>query len=65
MMDVIQINNMWAGYDNDLVLEDINMTVHEKDFIGLIGPNGGGKTTLMRVLLGDVRPIKGTVSIYG
>ena len=65
MKDVIQINNLWAGYDDELVLEDINLTVHDKDFIGLIGPNGGGKTTFMRVLLGDVLPVRGSVSILG
>lgn len=65
MNEVIQIKNMWAGYEDDLVLENINLTVYEKDFIGLIGPNGGGKTTLMRVLLGIVRPLRGTVSIMG
>jgi zinc transport system ATP-binding protein len=65
MEKVIQINNMWAGYDDDIVLEDINLTVYENDFIGLIGPNGGGKTTLMRVLLGMVRPVRGEVKIMG
>ena len=65
MKDVIQIKNLWAGYEDELVLEDINLTVYEKDFIGLIGPNGGGKTTLMRVLLGDVPPVQGSVSIFG
>lgn len=65
MKDVIQIKQLWAGYDDELVIEDINMTVREQDFIGLIGPNGGGKTTLMRVLLGDVLPIHGSVSILG
>lgn len=65
MKDIIQIKHLWAGYDDELVLEDINLTVHEKDFIGLIGPNGGGKTTLMRVLLGDVFPVRGSVRILG
>lgn len=65
MEEIIRIENMWAGYEDEIVLEDINLTVKEEDFIGLIGPNGGGKTTLMRVLLGIIRPVRGSVSIMG
>jgi zinc transport system ATP-binding protein len=62
---VISIRNLWAGYDREQVLEDINLTVYEGDFIGLIGPNGGGKTTLIRVLLGLLPPTRGEVRIMG
>ncbi len=48
---VISVRNLWAGYEGDPVLENVNLTVFERDFIGLIGPNGGGKTTLIKVLL--------------
>jgi zinc transport system ATP-binding protein len=65
MEAVIKVEHLWAGYEDEIVLEDINLTVQEGDFIGLIGPNGGGKTTLMRVLLGDVQPVRGTVAILG
>jgi len=63
--EVIAIRNLWAGYDREQVLEDINLTVYEGDFIGLIGPNGGGKTTLIRVLLGLLPPTRGEVRIMG
>jgi len=63
--EVISIRNLWAGYDDDVVLEDINLSVKALDFIGLIGPNGGGKTTLLKVLLGLVRPYQGEVRIMG
>jgi zinc transport system ATP-binding protein len=46
-------------------LEDINLSVRELDFIGLIGPNGGGKTTLIKVLLGLLPPIRGQIRIMG
>lgn len=65
MNEVISVRNLWAGYDDDVVLEDINFSVKAHDFIGLIGPNGGGKTTLMRVLLGLVKPMRGQVAIMG
>ncbi len=62
---VIEINNVWAGYDGHPVLENINLEVHETDFIGLIGPNGGGKTTLLKVILGLLKPTRGSVRIMG
>ena len=51
MNEVIKITNVWAGYQQKEVLEDINLTVKEQDFLGLIGPNGGGKTTLINSLV--------------
>ncbi len=63
--EVIRIEHVWAAYDHEAVLEDINLTVYERDFIGLIGPNGGGKTTLLRVLLGLLPPLRGSVRVMG
>ncbi len=63
--EVIRIRHMWAGYEDDSVLENINLSVWESDFIGLIGPNGGGKTTLIKVLLGLLPPQRGEVQIMG
>jgi zinc transport system ATP-binding protein len=62
---VIEIKDVWAGYNGTPVLENINLTVHETDFIGLIGPNGGGKTTLLKVILGLLKPSHGSVRIMG
>lgn len=63
--EVISIQHLWAGYDGQPVLEDINLSVKELDFIGLIGPNGSGKTTLFKVLLGLVPPLEGKIRIMG
>jgi zinc transport system ATP-binding protein len=60
---VIEIAHVWSGYDQEPILEDINLKVYDGDFIGLIGPNGGGKTTLFKVLLGLLPPWQGTVRI--
>jgi zinc transport system ATP-binding protein len=62
---MITTRNLWASYENELVLEDINLDIFENDFLGLIGPNGGGKTTLIKVLLGLLKPIRGEVEILG
>ncbi len=56
---------MWAGYDGEPVLESINLSIKERDFVGIIGPNGGGKTTLLKVMLGLMQPNRGRVRILG
>jgi zinc transport system ATP-binding protein len=63
--EVIAVRGLWAGYEREQVLEDVNLTVYERDFIGLLGPNGGGKTTLARVLLGLLPPTRGEVRVMG
>ncbi len=65
MAEVITLHHVWAGYGTTPILEDINLVVKELDFIGLIGPNGGGKTTLLKVLLGLISPESGEVKIMG
>jgi zinc transport system ATP-binding protein len=63
--EAISMQHVWAGYSGEPVLEDVNLSVDELDFVGLIGPNGGGKTTLLKVLLGLLPPTRGTVRIVG
>jgi zinc transport system ATP-binding protein len=63
--EVISVQHLWATYDSEPVLEDINLSVEKLDFIGLIGPNGGGKTTLLKVLLGLLPPTQGQVHVMG
>jgi zinc transport system ATP-binding protein len=60
---IIEVSHVWAGYDQDPVLEDVSLTVQEGDFIGLIGPNGGGKTTFFKILLGLLAPWQGHVQV--
>jgi zinc transport system ATP-binding protein len=62
---VIEMKDVWVSYDTQTVLEDINLTVYDSDFLGLIGPNGGGKTTLLKALLGLIKPTRGTIHIMG
>lgn len=62
---VIEVAGLWAGYDGEEVLRDVDLTLYPRDFLGLIGPNGGGKTTLLKVMLGLVQPSRGTVRVLG
>jgi zinc transport system ATP-binding protein len=65
MSNLLQIESLSAGYGSETVLENVNLGVDENDFIGVIGPNGGGKTTLLRVILGLVKPFNGTMLFKG
>ncbi|HCD71802.1 MAG TPA: ABC transporter, partial [Thermovirga lienii] len=62
---VISLKGVWAGYGNNNVIEDINFSVKKGDFVGIIGPNGGGKSTLLKVILGLITPYKGEVKVMG
>ena len=61
---LIQIEHLSAGYDQKQVLQDVNLTVYQDDYLGIIGPNGGGKTTLMRLILGLKKPTDGNIKFY-
>ena len=53
-----------ASYDSKLVLNDVSLCVWENDFLGIIGPNGGGKTTLLKIILGLMKPLAGEITFY-
>ncbi len=53
---LLKLQNLSAGYSGKNVIHDINFEVKNNDFIGIIGPNGGGKTTLLKVILGIIKP---------
>ena len=59
MNPIIQIEGLNASYDHKTVLSQVNLSVYERDFLGIIGPNGGGKTTLIKCILGLHKADKG------
>jgi zinc transport system ATP-binding protein len=65
MQNPIEVKNLWFRYEKAWILEDINLTVPERDFIAILGPNGSGKTTLLKLLLGILSPDKGEIYIFG
>jgi zinc transport system ATP-binding protein len=65
MSPVVEIENLSFTYHRNLVLKDVNLRISEGEFLLLMGPNGGGKTTLLKLMLGLARPASGTVRIFG
>ncbi len=64
-MSVVEIKNLYFSYGGVTVLEDINVYLPSGAFLALIGPNGGGKTTLLKIILGLLKPVSGTVKVFG
>ncbi|HVO72380.1 MAG TPA: metal ABC transporter ATP-binding protein [Ignavibacteriaceae bacterium] len=59
--DLIKLSGVSIGYKNKVIHSNINLNIGENDFIGLVGPNGSGKTTFLRTLLGTLKPLSGTI----
>ncbi|MFH0825737.1 MAG: ABC transporter ATP-binding protein [Pseudomonadota bacterium] len=63
--EAVRIEGLSFSYDGHLVLEDVNLAVPSGDFVSVVGPNGGGKTTLLKLMLGLLSPIRGKVRVLG
>jgi len=61
----IQLRNVSFAYNGQPVLEDVNLTIGSGEAICIVGPNGGGKTTLLKLILGLLRPDRGQVRLFG
>jgi zinc transport system ATP-binding protein len=58
---LVNIRDVYAGYSGKVVLKAVNLHIFEQDFLGIIGPNGGGKTTLVKTILGLLKPFSGSI----
>ena len=61
--EVVKLEDVWVHYDGMPALEGITLSVERNDFLGVIGPNGGGKTTFLKVILGLIAPSRGKVLV--
>jgi zinc transport system ATP-binding protein len=59
----IEIKNLYFKYDTSYTLEDINLDINNKDFLAIIGPNGGGKSTLLKLILNILKPTSGSIEV--
>lgn len=59
----IKIDQLTFQYEGAAVLDDVSFTIQKGEFVGIFGPNGGGKTTLLKLLMGFLKPMKGAIKI--
>jgi zinc transport system ATP-binding protein len=62
---VIDIKNLWFSFNGEPVLQNVNFTLNYKEFLAMIGPNGGGKTTLLKLILGLLKADRGEIRVLG
>jgi zinc transport system ATP-binding protein len=64
-VNAVVLRDLWAGYEGRSALEGINLELPEGTMMAVVGPNGGGKTTLLKVLLGLIPPARGSAEVLG
>ncbi|SDZ06764.1 zinc transport system ATP-binding protein [Proteiniborus ethanoligenes] len=62
---IISVDSLSFGYDSNLVLDNVSFDIERGDYIGIIGANGSAKSTLLKLILGLLKPNKGSVEIFG
>ena len=62
---IVEIRDVAFSYNAEPVLQDVSLDIRRGDFLAVIGPNGGGKTTLVKLMLGILKPERGTIRIFG
>ena len=64
-LPVVEISDLWFSYNGRNILQDVSMSVDAGEFMAIIGPNGGGKTTLFKLMLGLLKPGRGIIRVFG
>lgn len=64
-MTTVVLEKIWKEYGDQIVLEDIDITIESGSFVALVGPSGCGKTTLLKMLLGEEKPTRGRILLDG
>ena len=64
-MGDLTIENLNFSYGESVVFENLNLNYKSEDFLAIVGPNGGGKSTLLKLILGLLKPRSGSIKIFG
>lgn len=62
---ILKLNKLCFSYNAQEVIKDVSLEIHRGDYVGIVGPNGGGKTTLVKLMLGLLKPKNGTIELFG
>ena len=63
---VLEVTDLYFSFNTkDWALQDVNIEIYEREFVGIVGPNGGGKTTFVKLVLGILKPDLGTIKLFG
>jgi zinc transport system ATP-binding protein len=65
MKPIIKLDEVFFTYQDSIVLENVSLEIFPGEFVAIIGPNGGGKTTLLKLILGFLKPFLGKVEVFG
>lgn len=63
--NIVEVKHVSFSYNGRAVLNDINLTIHRGDYLGIVGGNGAGKTTFIKIMLGLLKPLSGSVKLFG
>lgn len=64
-MNVLTLHDLSFSYETTPILEEVSFSVREKTFVALFGPNGGGKSTLLQLIMGFLKPTRGRIELFG
>ncbi len=62
---IIELNSVCFSFTFEEVIKNVSLEIHKGDYVGIVGPNGGGKTTLLKLMLGLLQPKDGTIKLFG
>jgi zinc transport system ATP-binding protein len=62
---IIELDKVSFSYAQEEVIKDVSLSIHKGDYVGIIGPNGGGKSTLLKLMLGILSPDQGSIKLFG
>jgi len=62
---IISLDKVSFSYAHEEVIKQVSLQIHKGDYVGIIGPNGGGKSTLLKLMLGLLKPASGSIKLFG